>query len=271
MAEVSSRARDPTIGRSAHLPFMRMNSVSFTRLSEAFLRETGVKPGARTADLQDVASAAIDPMRTTVLVADSDHFVRAGIRVFLQDAGFSVCAEARDADEAIALATARRPDVCLLDGELAGGSVVATREISRRLPHAAVVVMGRAVDRDGVLDVLRAGAQGYLFKDLNGPALSQALRGAAAGEAVIPRRLVTTILGALDEDDASHATLADGRDVQLTSRERDVARLLQKQMSTAEMAAALGIAAVTVRRHVSSLLRKLGTSDRAVAARLLSL
>ena len=96
------------------------------------------------------------------------------------------------------------------------------------------------------------------------------LRGAAAGEAVIPRRLVTTILGALDEDDESHATLADGRDIRLTARERDVARLLQKQMSTAEMAAALGIAAVTVRRHVQGLLRKLGTSDRAVAVRLLS-
>jgi len=218
-----------------------------------------------------VASAAPYPVRTSVLIADTDHYVRAGIRVFLEDSGFDVCAEAGDAEHAIAAALDVRPDVCLLDQDLTGSSVVATREICRRLPHAAVVIMGGSVDRDGVLDALRAGAQGYLSKDVDGQGLCHALRGAAAGEAVIPRRLVTTILGALDEDDESHATLADGRDIRLTARERDVARLLQKQMSTAEMAAALGIAAVTVRRHLQSLLRKLGTSDRAVAARLLTL
>ncbi len=206
----------------------------------------------------------------TVLLADADQFVRAGTRVLLEESGFDVCAEAADADEAIAKAAARRPDVCLLDQDLPGSCLDATREISGRLPNTAIVILGSAIDRDGVLDALRAGAQGYLLESSDGSALPQALRSAAAGEAVISRRLVTTILGALDEDEDSHATLADGRDVQLTARELDVARLLPRGMQTAEMAAELGIADATVRRHVSSLMRKLGASDRAVAVALLA-
>ena len=210
------------------------------------------------------------PATVSVLVADADQFVRAGIRVLLENAGFDVRAEAADAAEAIVAAAAQQPAVCLLDQELPGGSIEATREILRRRPGTAVVIIGASVDRDGVLDALRAGAQGYLLESSDGSALPQALRSAAGGEAVISRRLVTTILGALDEDDESHATLSDGRDVQLTARERDVARLLPKGMSTSEMAGVLGIATVTVRRHVSALLRKLGTDDRAVAVELLS-
>ena len=212
----------------------------------------------------------IRPATIAVVIADADQFVRAGVRVLLEESGFDVRAEAADAAEAIAAATAQRPAVCLLDQELPGGSLDATREILKRRPGTAVVIIGAAVDRDGVLDALRAGAQGYLLASSDGSALPQALRSAAGGEAVISRRLVTTILGALDEDDESHATLADGRDVQLTARERDIARLLPKGMSTSEMAAVLGIATVTVRRHVSALLRKLGTDDRAVAVQLLS-
>jgi len=210
------------------------------------------------------------PVAVTVLVADADQFVRAGIRVLLEESGFDVRAEAADAAEAITEATAQRPDVCLLDQELPGSSLNATREISKRVPGTAVVIIGASVDRDGVLDALRAGAQGYLLESSDGSTLPQALRSAAGGEAVISRRLVTTILGALDEDGESHETLADGRDVQLTARERDVARLLPKGMATAEMAAVLGIATVTVRRHVSTLLRKLGAPDRAVAVELLA-
>ena len=209
------------------------------------------------------------PGTITVLVADADQFVRAGIRVLLEESGFAVCAEAADAAAAIAEATARRPDVCLLDQELPGSSLEATREISKQLPGAAVVILGVSVDRDAVLDALRAGAQGYLLASGDGWDLPQALRSAAGGEAVISRRLVTTLLGALDENGELHATLADGRDVQLTARELDVARLLPEGMSTAEMAAVLGIASVTVRGHVASLLRKLGAADRTVAAELL--
>jgi len=206
----------------------------------------------------------------TVLVADTDQFVRAGIRVLLEEHGFAVCGEAGTAGEAIAAALARRPDVCLLDQELAGGSLTATREISDRLPGTAVVILGASVDRDGVLDALRAGAQGYLIKSLDGSAIPQALRSAVSGEAVISRRLVTMLVGALGEQGAFDATLADGRVVQLTAREWDVARLLQQEMSTTQMSGVLGIAPVTVRRHVSTLLRKLGAADRATAVELLA-
>ncbi len=211
----------------------------------------------------------VPPGTITVLVAEADQFVRAGIRVLLEESGLEVCAECADAAEAVAGAVAQRPDVCLLDQELPGSSLEATREISKRLPGTAVVIIGVAVDRDGVLDALRAGAQGYLLESSDGAALPQALRSAAGGEAVISRRLVTTILGALDESGELHATLADGRDVRLTARELDIARLLPAGMPTAEMAAVLGIAAVTVRRHVSTLLRKLGAPDRTVAVELL--
>jgi len=206
----------------------------------------------------------------TVLVADTDQFVRAGIRVLLEEHDFKVCAEAGSAGEAIAAAIARRPNVCLLDQELAGGSLAATREIVERLPGTAVVILGASVDREGVLDALRAGAQGYLIKSLDGSAIPQALRSAVSGEAVISRRLVTMLVGALGEHGELDAPLADGRVVQLTAREWDVARLLRQEMSTTQMSGVLGIAPVTVRRHVSTLLRKLGAADRATAVELLA-
>ncbi|HTO25457.1 MAG TPA: response regulator transcription factor [Gaiellaceae bacterium] len=205
----------------------------------------------------------------SVIVADADQFVRAGTRVLLEESGFEVVAEAADASTAIAEAIARRPAVCLLDQDLPGGAVVATREVASLLPDTAVVIVAGSVDRDAVLDALRAGAQGYLLKSGDGSALPQALRSAAAGEAVMSRLLVSTVLGALGENGDSHATLADGRDVQLTAREQDVARLLPAGMETAEMAATLGIAPPTVRRHVSTLLHKLGARDRDVAVALL--
>ena len=224
-----------------------------------------------------MGSAALDQHRpavvqvtATVLVADTDQFVRAGIRVLLEEHGFTVCAEAGTAAEAIAGATARRPDVCLLDQDLAGGSLAATREISERLPATAIVILGVSVERDGVLDALRAGAQGYLIKSVDGSALPQALRSAVSGEAVISRRLVTMLVGALGEHGEFDAALADGRVVQLIAREWDVARLLRQEMSTTQMSGVLGIAPVTVRRHVSTLLRKLGAADRATAVELLA-
>ncbi len=111
---------------------------------------------------------------------------------------------------------------------------------------------------------------GYLIKSLDGSTLPQALRNAVSGEAVISRRLVTMLVGALGEHGAFDATLADGRVVPLTAREWDADRLLQQRMSTTQMAGVLGIAPVTVRRHVSTLLRKLGAADRATAVELLA-
>jgi DNA-binding NarL/FixJ family response regulator len=222
--------------------------------------------------LEASAPPAREPLvrtRPAVLLGLHEAFVSAGARFLLEQDGFAVAAVVADAGEAIAAARETRPDVCLLAQELPGDVLHATREIVRAAPRTAVVVLGRTVDRRAVLDALRAGAVGYLLESVAASSLPEALRSAMRGEAVISRRLVTAMLDALTEGHLRHADLPDGRVVELTEREWEVARLLARRAATSEIAAALGISSVTVRRHLSGLMRKLGVGSRDEAARLL--
>jgi DNA-binding NarL/FixJ family response regulator len=206
--------------------------------------------------------------RPTVLVAVAEPFVKEGIRFVLEQDGFDVSAGVSSADEAVALAFATEPQVCLLDQELDGDVVEATRRISA-LPRTATVILSGAVDRRALLAALQAGAAGYLLKSVEAPALSEALRSAIRGEAVISRRLISAMLDALALEGTRHADLADGRIVALTEREWEVAGMLARREPTTEMAAALGISSVTVRRHLSGLMQKLGVTSREDAWHLL--
>jgi DNA-binding NarL/FixJ family response regulator len=138
-------------------------------------------------------------------------------------------------------------------------------EISWKLPDCRVVVFGDSRDAVDVLEALRAGASGYLLKDIDLAPLPTTLQRVLAGEAALPRALVGRLIESLHERERRRR-LAVRHD--LTNRELEVLELLAEKLTTAEIARRLFIEKVTVRTHVASILRKLGAVDRQAAIRL---
>jgi DNA-binding NarL/FixJ family response regulator len=205
--------------------------------------------------------------RPRVILAETNEPVRIGLRAALVADGFEIAAEPTSTEEAVAAARQARPDLCLLDVELAGEGIAAAARIAREAPAAAIVMLAGVADEFQVVDAVRAGASGYLLKDMDTARLPAALRGVLAGEAAIPRRLMADVIEALRER-RGRAVVIDGQRVALSQREHDVLAFLGKDLPPAEIAARLGISPVTVRRHVSDLRRKLGAPDREALRRL---
>ena len=122
-----------------------------------------------------------------IVIADDHAPTRAGIRAVLEEDGFAVCGEAASADAAVDLALQERPAVCLLDINMPGGGIAAAGAISERLPETAIVMLTVSRDDADLFDALRAGAAGYLLKDIDRRQLPEDLRGVLAGEAPLPR------------------------------------------------------------------------------------
>lgn len=163
-----------------------------------------------------------------------------------------------------------RPDVCLLDINMPGSGISAAGRITRKLPSTSVVMLTVSRDDDDLFDALRAGAVGYLLKDMNPERLSPALQGVLEGEAALPGALAARLIEEFRSRDSRRRLRFPGREhVRLTDREWEVLAAMREGRSTGEIAAALGISAVTVRRHVSEILRKLGAPDRKAAVGLL--
>jgi DNA-binding NarL/FixJ family response regulator len=212
------------------------------------------------------ASAATSSLR--VVIADDHAATRAGVRAAVEEGGFEVCGEAANAQDAIDLALQERPDVCLLDVLMPGGGIRAVAEISAALPECAVVMLTVSRTDSDLFQSLRAGAAGYLLKDTDPRRLPQALRGVIAGEAAVPRALVTRLIHEFRERRTRRLPLIGGRGPELTNREWQVLTLLGEGSSTAQIAARLYVSPVTVRRHISSIVGKLGAPDRASAVEL---
>lgn len=201
-----------------------------------------------------------------VLVAGEHAVVRRAVCRALAGTACTEFAECDSARAAIEQAARDRPDICIIDSAVPGGALDAIRAIDRM--HAPVVVLADEVDEDAVLQAVRAGAVGYLAKDIAPERLRAAIEGTLDGEAALPRRLVRSLtreVRELDRAERVSTAVADG----FTRRERQVLQLLRREVTTAEMAVDLDVSPVTVRRHVSELLRKLGATDRADALRLL--
>lgn len=206
-----------------------------------------------------------------VLLADDHGATRGGVRLALGDHDFEVCAEASDADGAVSAARSERPDICLLDIYMPGGGIRAAEAIHQDLPEAAIVMLTVSADSGDLFDALRAGASGYLLKDGDPARLPHALRGVLNGEAALPRTLTARLIEEFRaRGRRRRLRLGRRRSVELTPREWDVLELLNERRSTAEMAERLSVSPVTVRRHVSEILRKLRVPDRASALRLLA-
>jgi DNA-binding NarL/FixJ family response regulator len=205
-----------------------------------------------------------------VLVADDHPPTRVGVRLALERHGFVICAECSDARSAVAAAQLHRPDICLLDIRMPGNGIVAAAQIASRLPETAVVMLTISHDDDDLFEALRAGASGYLLKDTDPGRLAAALKGVLDGDAAVNPRLVARLIDELRKGAGrNRARLLRRRRVELTARESEVLELLDQGLSTAEIARELSISQVTVRRHVSRLLKALGVPNRDAAVRLL--
>jgi DNA-binding NarL/FixJ family response regulator len=205
-----------------------------------------------------------------VLVADDHPAVRDGVSAALEGHGFVVCAEASDAASAVAGARRERPDLCLVDVNTPGGGIRAAAEISAAHPDTVVVMLTVSRDDDDLFAALRAGASGYLLKDVDPARLPHALRGVFAGEAALPRTLVHRLMDEFrDRQRRRQLPLLRHRGVELSDREWQVLERLSDRKTTQQIASDLEISAVTVRRHVSTILKKLRVSTRDEAVRLL--
>ena len=205
-----------------------------------------------------------------VLVADDHLPTRAGVRTVLELSGFTVCAEASTAQQAVDAALRERPDVCLLDVRMPGSGVAAAAAISGALPEASIVMLTVSRDDADLFDALRAGASGYLLKDMKREQLPVALRQVLNGEASLPPSLVTRVIEEFRGRERRRLRLMSARpELRLRKREWEVLELLREGRSTAEIAKHLFIAEVTVRSHISSILKALRVPDREAALRLL--
>ncbi len=204
-----------------------------------------------------------------VLIGDADASTRAGVRFSLEGAGFAVCAEAEDRRGAVDAAVSEQPAVCLLDIDLPGGGTAAAATIAAEVPETRVVMLTAALREEELFAALRAGAVGYVLKDINPERLPLALRGVLNGEVALPRTLVARMIEQFPGRQKHRRLPRIAGDPKLTEREWDVLLLLREGLRTAKIAERLGISPVTVRRHVGETLRKLSVTDRAGALRLL--
>jgi DNA-binding NarL/FixJ family response regulator len=205
-----------------------------------------------------------------VLIADDHPPTRVGVRAALERGGFTVCAEAADAAAAVDAARCERPDVCLLDIHMPGNGVRAAETIGRELPETAIVMLTVSRADEDLFAALRVGASGYLLKDIDPTRLPLALHGVLEGEAALPRHLVALVIEEFRERRRRRRIpLVGRRSVELTDREWEVLDLMREGLSTQEIADRLFISPVTVRTHVSAILRKLQVSSREAAVELL--
>lgn len=205
-----------------------------------------------------------------LLLADEQPMMRSSLRRVLEDGGFTVIAEAESAERAVAMAEAESPAVCLIEVRLPGGGIRAVREMAERAPATAAIMLTDSDEVDDLFDAIRAGARGYLLKDMDPARLPIAIRGVLDGEAAIPRSLVAALVRELHSRGRKRAVVGRHGQTDLTAREWEVLDLLSQRLSTRAIADRLFLSPVTVRRHLSSVIRKLGVEDREEALRVLA-
>ncbi len=202
--------------------------------------------------------------KITVLIADDHPVVRQGLRVLLSlHADIDVVGEAGDGAEAVELTAAVAPDVVLLDLKLPGldGLAVLAELRDRNLP-ARVLVLTSVADPASVTVAMRAGAAGFLYKDVDPDALVRAVRSVHDGHTVLAPEAAGTLVRS-----RSRPAAVGGLDA-LTAREREVLAQIAEGRSNREIARVLNMSEKTVKTHVSSVLAKLGVADRTQAALL---
>jgi two-component system, NarL family, response regulator LiaR len=201
-------------------------------------------------------------VRLRAIVVDDDPMARRLVRDALELADIVVIAEAGSGREAVELVQFYKPDIVLMDVVMPGmDGIEATRRIIRALPDARVVMLTRSDDDELGLLGLRAGAVGFLTKDVDISAIPRAVRGAHAGEAAISRHLSMKLVERMRSLPEGGVGTRPVRST-LTPREWEVLDLLCEGQSTAAIADSLVLSLETVRSHIKNLMRKLGVRTR---------
>lgn len=195
-----------------------------------------------------------------MLLCDDHPVVRQGLRTYLQSRpGLEVAGEAADGETAVRKARHLRPDVVLMDLVMPGAGGVDAIVALRALANPpAVIVLTSFSGEDRVLPAVRAGAAGYLLKDVEPAELEEAIHAVHRGEARLHDQVTATVLRLAAHREPTAETL--------TPRERDVLRLLAQGLTNRRIARELTVAEKTVKTHVSNILAKLGVEDRTQAA-----
>ena len=203
-----------------------------------------------------------------VMIVDDHAVFRRGLREVLAEAeGIEVVAEAGGVQEALEQATRARPDLILMDIDMRGESgIEATRQLSQMLPESQIVMLTVSSSDRNLFEAIKAGAVGYLTKDINPEALLKAIRGVPAGELPMSRRTASRALAFFQQS----AVFAEGGPEKsgsaLSPREEEILALIAAGARDKDIAEKLVISEATAKKHVQNILRKLHVRNRAQAA-----
>jgi DNA-binding NarL/FixJ family response regulator len=207
-----------------------------------------------------------DPIR--ILLVDDQRLMREGLRILLEmEAGLQIVGEAENGQAALEAYAELRPDAVLMDVRMPGmDGVEATWRLRERWPEARVIILTTFDDDEYVFEGLRAGARGYLLKDVSGHDLAEAVRTVATGGALIEpsvaRKVVAEFARMAPPARVPDAGLAEP----LSDREREILQLMAQGLNNREIADRLALAQGTVKNYVTTILQKLGARDRTQAA-----
>lgn len=217
----------------------------------------GLRSQIHSSDGRAVSGSGVgDAVR--VLVADARP-TRLGVRIALEGHAV-ICAEADTCPLAVRAACLERPQICLIGHALPGGGITAIREISQSLPETSVIMLSDRDDSTGLLPAVRAGAIGWVPASFDAQHLLRVIDAVINHEAALPRSMVSSLVNELRR-------LERATEEHLTVSEAEILRQLRLGHSTAAIAQALMISPVTVRRHISNLVQKVGVRDRSELAK----
>mgnify|MGYP001256522783 FL=1 len=201
-----------------------------------------------------------------VLIVDDHTLFRSGIKALLQrQEGFEVVGEAGDGLEGLKRAKSLQPDVVLLDLHMPGiGGREAAKLLAEEVPECNVLLLTVSEDAEDLIETIRAGARGYLLKNIETDFLLNAIRSAARGESVVSTQMTGKLMMGVRMGKEAHPQGDDKE--KLSPREKEIIALLAKGVSNKEMAHTLNVAESTVKIHVQHILKKLHLTSRVQAA-----
>lgn len=206
--------------------------------------------------------------RIRILIVDDQRLMREGLRMLLEmEEGFEVVGEAADGQAALDAYAQHAPDIVLMDIRMPGmDGVEATRRLLQRDPSARVIILTTFDDDQYVFEGLRAGALGYLLKDLSGEELARAIRTVAHGGALIEPSIARKVFAEFARLAPAARDVNEGLPEPLSEREIEVLKLIAAGLSNREIAQRLFLAEGTVKNYVTNVLGKIGAHDRTQAA-----
>ena len=207
-----------------------------------------------------------DPIR--LLIVDDQRLMREGLRTLLElEHGFEIVGEAADGQAALDAYAELKPDVVLMDIRMPGmDGVEATRRLCVSWPETRVIILTTFDDDANVFEGLRAGAVGYLLKDLSGQELANAVRTVYSGGALIEPAVAKRVVAEFARLHPPARTIEEGLPEPLSERELAVLKLISAGLSNREIGNKLGLSEGTVKNYVTNVLQKIGVRDRTQAA-----